>query len=251
MTAASEGPCQNWCTWADLSKFCTPPASITDATVKNMILAAATRTLWERSCKQFGLCSIVRARVLPLCIHGYTWRAGQGYYPTTGYGTLGFGSGCACGGYQFLPIDLGVAPVVSVDGVWINGAVLDPSNYRVDDWRRLVRTDGNTWGPTTLQPDPGGDNTIEVSWTYGIPVPDDGKMAAALLACKLSKEAAGDCEPSANATQINREGVTITINPPKGDTGIVLVEQWLGNFHCGGGGIFDAGSHRATARVNT
>lgn len=245
MTEAQEGPCQPWIDWDDLSDVCTPPGSITDPVLQAQILASATRTLWRRSCQQFGLCTITRARVLPLCCHAYTWRAGWGYYPTRGWG------GCGCGGYEFLPIDLGVAPVASVQGVWIDGDALDPANYRVDDWRRLVRTDGNTWGPTTLQPDQGGDVTIEVSWTYGLTPPPDGKLMAALLACKKAGQIADTCAPSANATQINREGVTIVLNAPDGDTGIVLVEEWLGNFQCGGGGIFDPGAHRATARVNT
>lgn len=249
MTAALEGPCQSWIAWSDLAAVCTPPASITDPTLQAQILAAATRTLWRRSCEQFGLCAIVRARVTPLCSHAFTWRSGYnyqpGYFPTLGWG------GCGCGGYQFLPIDLGTAPVASVQGVWINGVALDAGSYRVDDWRRLVRTDGNTWGPTSLQPNQGGDDTIEVSWTYGVTPPPDAKLMAALLACKKAAQIAESCAPSANASQINREGVTIILNAPDGDTGIVLVEEWLGNFQCGGGGVFDPGAHRHIARINT
>lgn len=247
---STEGPCGPWITWPEISEYVTPP-TLTPA-LQDAVLMAATRTLWERSCKQFGLCSIIRARVTPLCRHSYTWRAGHGYSTAGdyGYGALGFGgSRCDCGAYEY--VDLGVAPVFTVDEVWIDGVVLTPSAYRVDDWRWLVRTDGNPWPPTSIQPNPGQPNTLEVSRTIGLPIPDDGRMAAALLATKLGKEALEDCEPSANATNIAREGVTITINPPKGDTGIVLVEQWLGNFRCGDSGLFDPGAHRRTIRTNT
>jgi hypothetical protein len=244
--ASGEGPCAPWIGWDEIGEYCTPPDI--SVVLQDAVLMAATRTVWERSCKQFGLCTITRARVTPLCRHRYTWRAGYGYSVSGAYGgTLGLGSACGCGTYHY--IDLGAAPVWSVDAVWIDGVPF--TDYRVDDWQRLVRTDGNPWPPSQLQPAQGDPNTTEVSWTYGLPVPEDGKMAAALLACKYARESAPDCEPSSNATQITREGVSITIQPPKGDTGIVLVEQWLANFKCGGGGIFDAGAHKRTMRVGT
>lgn len=249
--ASFEGPCSNWVEWGELGDYCTPadiPPGLQDG-----VLRAATRALWNRTCQQFGLCTITRARVVPVCGHQYRWRSTGGWWPSGGYGAwwglLG-GPGCGCGNYRF--IDLGVAPVVSVDEVLIDGVALDPGSYRVDDWRRLVRTDGNPWPPSSIAPDSGGTPTVEVSWTYGSRVPPDGRMAAALLVCKMSHDVAEQCgtDPSNMVTKA-AEGVVIQINPPDGDTGIALVERWLSNFHCGGGGIFDPGARKATMRVST
>lgn len=245
---SAEGPCDNWITWGEIGEYCTPP-SLAPA-LQDAVLAMATRTLWKRSCKQFGLCTIERARVTPLCQHRYSWRAGVGYYPSGGYAMAGlYANGCACGSYHY--IDLGADRVAKVGTVWVNGVVIDPASYRVDDWQRLVRTDGNAWPSSAMQPDRGGTNTVEVTWSYGLPVPDDGKMACALLACKIAKDTQDDCEVSPNATSKSAEGVTIQIIPTTESTGVFLVEAWLAQFHCGEGGIFDAGAKKATTRVGT
>lgn len=243
----AEGPCLSWIDWGDVLGVCTPATLPGDedaqVVLQGQILAAATRTMWERSCRQFGLCSITRARVRPVCRHRYTWDASRGYLWRGG-------AGCGCGSGHFLP--MGDAPVASIEGVWQSGELLDPSVYRVDDWNRVVRVDGEPWANTAAldagQGDPG---TVEVSWTYGVDVPADGKMMAALLVCKMAKDVADDCAVPANAERVDREGVTVIINPVKDDTGIALVERWLGNFHCGGASMFDPGARPLFSRTNT
>lgn len=243
MPAALEGPCQPWLEWADLDLPGRDVPEIPDEATRNAILDMATRTLWERTCKQFGTCAIERSRVWPVCRHRYSWTPGFGYWLRAG--------ACSCGLGNFVP--LGDAPVVSIEGVWEAGVELDPSDYRVDDWKRLVRTDGNTWvNGASLAGAQGDPGTLEVAWTYGLVVPDDALLMCKLVAYQVAADVLEQCgTPSSNATRVTREGVEITITPPKGDTGIALVERWLSNFHCGGGAMFDPGQHPTAVRYNT
>lgn len=225
-------PCDQWTTWDFVESACSPPVLPGDETtqelIQQMILAAVSRELWTKTCEQYGVCSAT-VRPLPCCQH----RRGR----------------CSCGTYRYL--ELSDEPVASVEEVLIDGAVLDPSAYRVDEFARLVRIDGQSW-PTCndLGADSGDAGTFEVTFSFGVPIPAEGALAAALLACKWADGiATGDCEVPANTTSVNREGVTIELHPPTLSTGNVLVDEWLNGFQCGHEGIFDPGGVRRFARV--
>lgn len=224
MTAPENGACGPWIGWdalpctIDLAIFGDDDAQ--DA-MKAMILQAVSNTLWERSCRQFGPCEIT-ARPVPCCAH-YRVR-------------------CSCGSYPL--IDLGRNPVAEVTEVAIDGTVLAEGDYRVDDWRWLVRLGSESW-PTCNDLSVADDEqgAFTVSWSYGLDVPPEGIISAQLLACKWARELVEACAPPSNAESIAREGVTINLAPPKpGESlGITIVDGWLAQFHCGGA-IFDPGA---------
>lgn len=232
MAAPSDAPCQAWATWAQVREVCPLPEGTDelDAWIQAAILAAITRSLWAKTCKRFGTCTAT-VRPVPCCVHRRRL--------------------CACGKYPY--ILLGDEPIAGVSEVLIDGDVLAGSAYRVDDFERLVRLDGDGW-PTCndLSLDSTEDGTFEVTFTYGAAIPAEGVLLASLLACSWASDImAGDCEVPANATNISREGVTIEIQPPTLTTGVTLLDQWLASFECGSGGMFDPGGYRQFVKADT
>lgn len=132
---------------------------------------------------------------------------------------------CSAAGYHYAAccgpseIRLPNEPVTSIVEVKVDGVVLDPSLFRVDQYRWLVRLpdpDGTrrSWPccqrldlPST---EPG---TFELTETYGTPPPPLGKMAVAELACEFARACAGDekCRLSPRAISVARQGVTVQL----------------------------------------
>lgn len=239
MTAPGTGSCADWITWDDLP--CDVDLSVLpgdEATWQALILSSVTNILWERSCRQFGPCQVT-VRPVTCCRH----RVGGNYYRSAGY--------CSCGLYTYAL--LGREPIATVDEVKINGAVLAADNYRVDEYDRLVRTDGSIWPACQdLALDPTEPGTWSVKFTYGLAVPPEAKLVAGLLACKWARELAESCAPPSNATSVAREGVTIQLAPPKpGESfGNTIVDAWVSQFHCSGR-IFDPAFVRDYVRADT
>lgn len=122
-------------------------------------------------------------------------------------------------------------PVISVEQVMVNGAVLASTAYKVVG-DELHRIDGGVWprfqditDPTTAA------GTWQVTYTRGVAVPSGGQLAAGLLACEEAKRIAGDttCKLPNNATNVARAGVTVNLDAmqlQKGFTGLRGVDQW-------------------------
>lgn len=135
--------------------------------------------------------------------------------------------------YSFeLPL---MPPVASVTEVLIDGEVLDPASYRLDNGAVLVRTDGKVWPwrqdlelPLTAA------NTWQVTFDQGIPVPIGGQISAGILACEFAKAAVGDqtCRLPNRMQAVSRQGVTMTVvddfsGIEKGKTGIWFIDSWV------------------------
>lgn len=139
---------------------------------------------------------------------------------------------CSCGN---LPEVILPGPVGGVTSVMLNGAVVDPSAYRVDNGNRLVRTDGGTW-PTCqdMTAPPDADGSFVVTYTQGAMVDGLGAYAAGLLAVEYAKACTGGkCRLPSGVTEVARQGVTLTISTgsfPSGYTGIrevdVYIQHW-------------------------
>lgn len=140
---------------------------------------------------------------------------------------------------------LGGYPVTAVGQVKVDGEVVDPSRYRVDDRRFLtaVRSDAaqeQLWWPSCQAMDlpdtePG---TWSVTYTWGATPPVAGQAAAAALACEMALAMAPDdedgpgCRLPAAWTSITRAGVTVTRAAveslaQQGLTGLPEVDLWL------------------------
>lgn len=83
------------------------------------------------------------------------------------------------------------------------GEVLDPSSYYLVDHSVLQATAGVPWTPCN----------VEVTYSYGAPIPAAGKMAARTLAIEFAKLWAGDddCALPQRVTSISRQGVSYTL----------------------------------------
>lgn len=142
------------------------------------------------------------------------------------------GDGCSCA--RVCQINL-TGPVVSVDEVWIDGVLLPPSSYRVDNARYLVRTDGECWPECNDLAAPHTEaGTWAVTYRSGLPVPPGGEAVAGVLACEIAKAVCKDssCALPTRVRSLSREGVTIAMlddftGLESGMTGIWLVDSWI------------------------
>lgn len=83
------------------------------------------------------------------------------------------------------------------------GTILDPSSYYLVDHSTLHIRAGTPWTPCN----------VEITYSYGIPVPVAGKMAARKLAIEFARLWSGDemCELPQRVTSVSRQGVSYTI----------------------------------------
>ncbi len=131
-------------------------------------------------------------------------------------------------------ITLGFYPIVSVTQVEFAGTPLDPSAYRVEEARWLVRQDGaywpcrQDWWRATGEPD-----TWSVTFDYGVEPPPEGVTVAAYYACELARGMCGmECKLPARTTSITRQGVSQVLFDPldliaDGMVGLPMVDTWV------------------------
>lgn len=165
--------------------------------------AAATELLYLLSGQQFGVCERTFRPGRPLPDHLLVF--GE---PATPSGTHPWvwGAGWTWPGCGSLRLTL-PAPLVAVGEVRVpdpttgDPVVLDPSAYRVDDWRVLVRLDGNRWPELDVW---------DLDVTLGRAVPAAGLLAVDELACELLLAIRGDakCRLGRRVTEVARKGVT-------------------------------------------
>jgi hypothetical protein len=183
----------------------------------------ATEILWVALGRRFGLCEHrvrpCRRRCRPADLAGYRFGDLIGY----GYDAWSFlditcscpPNNCGCTRICQLALP---GPVAAVTEVIVDGVVLDPEQYRVDDFRYLVRVPvgdedrGVCWPECqdfSLAADQPG--TWEVTYTRGRPTPELVKSAMSALVCELYKLCTRDasCVLPRNMATMTRQGVTI------------------------------------------
>jgi hypothetical protein len=136
---------------------------------------------------------------------------------------------CSC---TFVPEVILPAPVGAVVEVNLDGALLDPSAYRVDNGNRLVRTDGQAWPKCQDMAAPAGsEGTFSVRYLNSWPVDGLGSYAAGKLAYEFAQACTGGKCALPNGVQtISRLGVTLEIPTgmfENGVTGIIEVDSWV------------------------
>lgn len=119
------------------------------------------------------------------------------------------------------------------------------ANWRLDDDRWLVRTDGEGWPCCQrLELDDAEPDTWSITYTRDGAPPVGGRIAAASLGCQLAlacqPEAvdAGACRLPKRITSITRQGVTIAVLDPltlfaDGQTGLAEVDLWVASVIAG------------------
>lgn len=170
-----------------------------------------------------------------------TWRTypagGPGstpWFPVSLGGTwlnvsCGHGAPCGCTGLREVRLD---GPASVVLEVKVDGAVLDPTAYRLDRGGRLVRLDGGTWPlcqDLSLADDAAG--TWSVTYLPGAQVDGLGAYVAGVLAGEYVRACTdGECRLPTGVQTIARQGVTMTLGVgafPEGKTGIREVDAWI------------------------
>ena len=198
----------------------------------------ATDMLWRWTGRKFGECPVVFRPCRQDCMGGrrkpLPSTGGLWYLGGVSCGTCRDACGCTSG--SVLRLD---KRANSITEIIIDGVVLDPSAYRLDDGWLLVRQDGLRWPYCQDMSAPAGDpDTWTIEATYGEPVPIGGQIAAGKFALELQKAACGasGCELPKRWQSIARQGVTISAafdsfeDIEKGRTGIWLIDAWVASI---------------------
>jgi len=126
------------------------------------------------------------------------------------------------------------APVTRVEEVKVNGDVIDPENYRIDNGNILV------WQASEECPFPASQNlaladtedgTFAVTYLNAYPVDANGAYAAGVLSAEYARACGGQsCRLPAGVTTVVRQGLTMEIPSgafPGGLTGIREVDAYI------------------------
>lgn len=135
------------------------------------------------------------------------------------------GGGCTCRARCEAHL---AGPIASVVEVKVDGLVIDPAAYRLDNGSILVRTDGECWPECqdlNLSDDEPG--TFSVQYRPGQPLPRIGQIAAGELACQFAKACAGDadCTLPKQLQSLSRNGVQVEVVDPN-----LLTDQGLTGY---------------------
>jgi hypothetical protein len=113
-------------------------------------------------------------------------------------------------------------PVGGIEEVTIDGIVIPPSAYRVDDGNRLVRIDGDTWPVCQDMTGPG----FQVTYYRGAMPNELTNYAAGVLAAEFYRACAkGKCRLPRGVTSVVRQGVTVEIRQDMWEGGITTIPE--------------------------
>lgn len=242
MTAAAVGdPIAPWVTGVTLQAD--PRLAALDVDKLDLAAQAATEILWALSGRQFSGLRAGDVLVLPPacgCDVGAAvgrsdmWGAQSSLGGLAGYWPIGWIFGCSCRAEVTLPDQ----PVRSITSVTIDGTVIPPSGYRLDDNAILVRTDGSYWPLVGVGLTDTSAPRMHVVYVWGHEAPSGGVQAAQVYATELALAAAGstDCRLPDRVTSITRQDVIKTFADPTvllehGLTGLTFVDSWVGSVN--------------------
>lgn len=240
----SPGPCRPY-EWVG---FCVP-LPIESAAISGYAVQAASEILYYASAQQFDTCQVtIRpcrkscfGDVWPRLLAGW-WEYGGGPVPALinglwyniACGTCGTDCSCTIVSETLLP-----GPVREIAQVTLDGEVLvNGTDYRLDDYRKLVRLGGNQW-PLCNDLTKGitESGTWSVTAIYGLPLPTLGKFAMGQLLCQIIADVLGDdCALPDNVTNVTRQGLSFTIDDvatlvQNGFTGLKYVDQFIQRYN--------------------
>lgn len=228
--------CTPWATAADVVAVDESYAELDPYRLAEYLLPASSM-LWRKTGKRYpGICqdyvrpcgrsySTLNAPVwhgaAMSSLYGSTWRW------FSSWGTCGCGQPttrtCGCDGPG--QITLGRSPIAEILEVTIDGDVLlDGVDYRVDDFRWLVRLPDEDGRPRSwpccqrLDLPPTEDDTFGVLFSYGRMPPPELVVAAAVVAGELTKGAdGGDCDLPAEVVRASRQNLDFAVVTPSSD----------------------------------
>lgn len=254
------GPCSPWdATLAclddtgDLADSCIDGITVPPVVLASSVLSASQVT-WALTGRQFSTCDVTirpcrRSQMndWPLFNDWTGWGGWPGAWPgwsgpwpvmiDGAWFNLGCGCGSSCSCRSICEVALPY-PVCDVNEVVIDGVVLDPTAYRVDNFRMLVRTDGECWPICqNMALDDSQVGTWSVSLTYGKEPPQLALDAAGELACELMKARLGQtCRLPQRMSSLTRQGITMSFLDPMtffkdGRTGLYMMDLAIRTFN--------------------
>ncbi len=192
------------------------------AAVTGNLVDGATELLWALSGRQFGECAVVLRPCRRECASTYPadlmasdlWPHPakiDGEWLNLACGSCG--TSCSCTEVEQVVLP---SPVTRVVQIIIDGVELDPSAYRVDDRRFVVRQDGGRWPMCQDLSKPAGEPG---TWTFkvffGREVPALGQLALGELVGEFAKSCGGlACDVPPNWGSISQQGLTINRDQP-------------------------------------
>lgn len=205
-----------------------------------------TVVVWSATGRRFGLCErTVRPCGLDCAldegIGGYYWSEGT-WIPYL-FNGMWRNYACNCGFPNCAPQCQVWLPgtVNSVTSVTVNGVVINPLTYRVDDYKWLVRnhdiSTSDCWPTKQDYNLDSGVGTFIVAYLQGIPVPGVLRRAAGILGCEWVKACLGQpCRLPGRISSLARQGVTVSMVDPSdllrlGLTGIKEVDDIITAFN--------------------
>lgn len=238
-------PCSPWTTDEEVRQCCTEldagfdlTDSITFATALLFRLSGrqfpgeCTRTIWPCRGDNCGCCAAT--------FGGSWWWMFNNYpaWPVPNGSGNGFINVGRCNQQCRLERVKLPGTINQIDEVWVDGVLLPPTAYKIEAYRWLVRIDGENWPcHNDLTGEPGDPGVWTITYSYGKPVPADGRIAARMFACELAKARCGadNCLPQRLKT-ISRQGVEMAFADPlefidKGEVGIYEVDMWLNSVN--------------------
>ena len=139
------------------------------------------------------------------------------------------GSRCECGHLSEVLLP---GEVARIDAVYQGGALVDPTEYRLDDRRVLVALNGREW-PTCqdMSQDFDGADAFAIDYVPGVQPSSAGLWAAGVLASEFAKACSGGkCRLPASVTSVARQGVSMEFSQgffANGQTGIREVDAYV------------------------
>lgn len=240
MSEIAEGfPCQPW----PVNTDCMGLPAGTDQDLIDRWAAVATQVLWALSGRRWGPCPVTvrpcMKRTLISLGLAIDWPGQTGQYvPYTIGGRWYNANVCACSGdcscTEICEVHL-TGPVHDITSVKLDGAVVDPNDYRVDAGGKLIRLNGGCW-PSCQNMSLAGTEvgTFEIVYSIGLPLNEVAIAAVSELTGELIKACLPDveCKLPRRVTQINRAGMVAQFIDPQtflkdGRTGLYLVDLWL------------------------
>lgn len=233
------GPC-NWDIDPDALGVC-PAWNEYLAETQGAALDLATFWMWAATGRRFGPCPITVRPGASTYGEAALYQDFAAAVPGMGmpggpflFAGRWFNAGCAtacCGSSACAVVLRG--PVASIDEVLVDGDVVPASAYRVDvtngAWL-LVRTDGQCWPACqNFTRETTEEDTFEVSYEIGTPIPSALALATAMLACEYGKHLTGGvCSLPAKMTRLSRQGVEVEVaapDPASDKSGIKFVDD--------------------------
>lgn len=200
--------CSAWTTVEDVVACCSAAIG-SDTSYAEASVIASSELLYEASGRRYpGICERTVRPCDPIGCACGTQVLSRGHLVSWD-GSCWGGLDCGCTPASKVKLAGRVREIVEVK---IDGVIVDPADYFVEEGRWLVRRSPDRWPncQTTSLPDT-EEGTFSVDYTYGRTPPVAGQLAAQALACEVVKSCSPDveCALPNGVVRVTRQGITM------------------------------------------